>query len=408
MLYRLAAVTLASTLLVSCGDESPFSDFTTSTTTTTTSGGGGGDGGTVTGTGTGGGSVSVSSIVRKTQIPLTLPDGMGGTVGAAFVSYDMGNGDTSISYILDDSTNWHIFRPDASGPFKLYSRPAMDLPYTTTSGDGNKILLQRYTDVVDYTDGNVTSIGSLLGAFTWPQTISDAGDVVAFVSNDDLAPGTNPAGVNQLFTLSTDGADTYNQITSFTNNHRIDSVVISGDGRRIFFGSNSDVLGDVTVSGNVYEVFAINTDSSGLAQLSNFNTAEVRVTRSSSDGSVIAVEAMDLIVPDVKHILAFNTATGTHTEIAATFGLNSTVHYDMSADGSRATYLAAGVISGTKDIYVVNTTSGDKDVVLTESGFIGSLQMNTNGSQVSFYCNTALDTPIGADEQSIQVYTMTL
>ncbi|NNJ97194.1 MAG: hypothetical protein HKP12_08535 [Gammaproteobacteria bacterium] len=408
MLYRLAAVTLASTLLVSCGDESPFSDFTTSTTTTTTSGGGGGasDGGTATGTGTGGGSATVSSIVRKTQIPLIIPDGMGGTVSAFFESFDMGNSDESISYILGDLTNTeHVFRPDASGPVELYSRPSPEIIVTTTAGNGNKILSHTgVRDVIDYSNGNTQAIGVALGENV--DTISDAGDIVAFTSNANLT-FANPSGVNQLFTLSTDGADTYNQITTFTVNHAIETVVLSGDGRRIFFSSDDDVLLDGGNADGSYEVFSINSDGTGLARLSDLNSGRVKITRSSSDGSILALEIMDLNGIVGKWLQAFNTATEALSEIATTLP-GGDIDYDMSADGSRAAYLRAGAIAGTSVIYVVNTDGSLTTDVLTESGTIRDLHLNTDGSQISFYSNVVFDTPIGADEQSIQVYTMTL
>ena len=404
MLYRLAAAMLACTSLISCSDGTAFSDFTpTTTTTTTTSGGGGGEGGTGLGGGT---NPTVSSIVRKTQVPLTIPDGFGGTLSAFFESFDMGNSDASISYVLSDTTSTqHVFRPDASGPLELYSRPSPSIISTTTAGSGNKILSHSgVRDVVDYADGNTLAIGAALGVNI--DTISDAGDVVAFASNNDLT-GANPSGVNQIFTLSTDGADTYNQITTFTSDHLMESVVISGDGSRIFFSSTSDVLMDGGNADGSYEVFSVNTDGTGLARLSDFNASIVRITRSSSDGSILTLEINDLNGIIAKWLQAFNTATGALTEIAATLP-GASIDYDMSADGSRAAYLGAGVISGTVVIYVVNTGSGSKNDVLTEAGTIRGLQLNTDGSQLSFYSNIVFDTPIGADEQTTQVYTMTL
>ncbi len=393
MLYRLAAVTLACSLLISCNEETAFSDFTPTTTTTTTSGGGGGgDGGTSTGTGTGGGGTTVGSIVRKTQIPV------GFSFGGEF---DMGNSDDSISYVLDSR---RLFRPDdVSGQVELYTRLPSGSIETTTAGDGNKILSHTgVRDVIDYSDGNTVTIGTALSQNV--KTISDAGDVVAFASNADLT-GANPSGVNQIFTLSTDGADTYNQITTFTINHMLASVVISGDGRRIFFSSDDDVLLDGSNSDGSYEVFSVNADSTGLAQLSNINAGTITVTRSSTDGSILALEIINLIGGGLKWLEAFNTATGTLTEIAVTPG--STIDYDMSADGSRATYLGAGAVVGVV-VHVVNTSSGTRTEVLEEPGSVSGLQMNTDGSQISFASSTAFDTPIGPDELSTQVYTMTL
>ena len=395
MLYRFAAVMLACSLLISCNEESAFSGFSSTTTDTTTSGGGGGssDTSTTTGGGGGGGGASqLSGIVRKTQIPM----------GFTLNSFDMGNSDDSISYVLDGQ---RLFRPDPGGQLELYTRTTTGVIATTTAGNGNKILSHTgVKDVIDYADGTTVAIGVAVSQNAY--TISDAGDVVAFASNDDLT-GANPTRVNQIFTLSTDGADTYNQITTFVNNHMMDSVIISGDASRIFFTSDSDVLEDGSNADGSHEVFSINSDGSSLIRLTDVNAGTIAVTRSSTDGSIIALEIVDLDGSGlgILFLEAFNTATRTLTEIAATPG--TFIDYDMSADGSRAVYLGAGIIAGTTVIYAVNTSNETKTDVFTDSGVVGGLQLNANGSQVSFHSSSDLDNsmPIAADELGTQIYT---
>mgnify|MGYP001813908283 CR=1 FL=1 len=412
MLYRIAAVALVVVLLSSCSEENAFSGSTLPTTTTTSDSGGGGggsEGGTAADTTTGGGTTpTASSIVRKTQIPSAIPDGMGGTLTVSFESYDMGNSDASISYILDDANGMQrVFRPDAGGPVELYSRPSPELIFTTTSGNGNKILSHNgVRDVIDYTDGNMLAIGAALGAQKI-DVISDAGDVVAFASNEDLT-GANPTGVNQLFTLSTDGADTYNQITTFTINHMMEYVVLSGDGSRIFFSSTSDLLEDGSNIGGMYQVFSVNTDGTGLTKLTDLNSSRVNATHSSSDGSIITLEIVNLDGNGIKWVQTLNTETGLLSEIVATSGAGFSIDYDLSGDGSKVTYLSAGTVAGVPIVYLLNSDGSSKTDVLSERGSIRALRLNTDGSQISFQSNIEFDTPIGSDELSIQVYTLSL
>jgi hypothetical protein len=412
MFYRLVAVSLASTLLISCGGESAFSDFTATATTTTSGGGGGGDGGTTTGTGNGNGNgngngtpTNFSNIALKSHIPLSISDGLGGTLGATFQSFDMGNSDDSISYILRDSNGMeHVFKPDVSGPVELYSRPSPEVIFTITAGNGNKILSWNgVKDVIDYADGNTLSIGTVLGLQAI-DTITDAGDAVAFAANDDLT-GANPTGVNQLFTLSTDGADTYNQITTFTIDQLIEYVVISGDGARIFFSSTGDVLGGGSNVDGSYEIFSINSDGSGLTQLSDLNTSLASTTHASTDGGMITFEFIDS--DGLKWLSTLNTTSSVISEIAVTSGAAFTIDHDLSADGTKVTYLGATGFS-TPVIYVVNSDGTSKTNELAQPGTMRSLHINTDGTQITFYSNIDFGKAVGPDEQAIQIYTLTV
>ena len=407
MLYRIAAVVLASTLLIACGDESPFSDFSATSTSTTTGGGGGGVDGEnyvpIAGGGNGAPTTDFSNITLLTHIPAEVPNGAGGTLLAGFESFDMGNEVDSISYVLKDSTDaQRVFRDGAVGAVELYSRPSPELVFTVTSGSGNKILSHNgVRDVIDYTTGNTLAIGAAAGAVTF-KTITDAGDVVAFPSRNDLA-GANPTGVNQIFTLSTDGSEMYNQITTFTADNIIEDVVISGDGSRIFFSSTSDVMGDGSNADGSYEIFSINTNSTGLEQLSDFNSSRVHTTHSSSDGSVITLEIIDLGGLTGKWLYTLNTTSSVFSEIAVTSGAGFSIDYDLSADGSKVTYLGVN-LSDNLVIYVLNSDGSGRTEALIQRGSMRGLQINTNGSQVAFHSSIDFGIPIAPNESTEQVY----
>jgi len=405
MFYRLVTITLFTTLLVACGDENAFSGFTDSATTTTTSGGGGGSGGSGGGTGGTGTGITTdfSNIVLKSHIPMEISDGAGGMLPAVFQQYSMGNSDDSISYVLSTSDNVdRLLKPSAGGPVEIYSRPGVLL--ITTSGDGNKILnFNGRSDIIDYTTGNTLAIGTGL-TIERPSSITDAGDTVVFASRKDLA-GANPAGVSQLYTLSTDGSEIYNQITAFTIHYALENIMISGDGGRIFFTSTSDVMGDGSNVDASQELFAINTDGTGLVQLTNFDVL-VWPTHISTDGNILTLKMRNLGGVSGEYLYTLNVASSTFSEITVVdSGL--IIHHDLSADGTKVTYTGRNDFN-TPTIYLVNSDGTSEVTPLTHSGTLEYVNINTNGTQITFYSNIDFGKAVAPDDAARQIYTLTV
>lgn len=346
-----------------------------------------------------------SNITLKSHIPTTIPDGAGGTLTTVFWSFDMGNDDSSITYILEGSDVMHrVYKPTVNGPVEIYSRPAPAVINTNTSGDGNKLISYNgVRDIIDYDTGDTLAIGTTLGPVFTDQ-ISYAGDIVAFNSNFDLT-GDNPADVNQLFTLSTDGSEMYNQITTFTTNHIIGGVVVSGDGTKIFFSSTSDITGDGSNSDGSLEIFSINTDGSGLAQLTSFDSV-INTTSASEDGNVITMEIDNLDSVTGTHVYTLNITTSAFTEITV-FGNQDTIDYDLSSDGSKLAYIRENEINS-KVIYLVNTDGTSETSALVHAGVIAGVQLNSNGTQITFHSNIDFGKDVAEDDLPIQIYTLTV
>jgi hypothetical protein len=406
MLYRLAAVTLTCSLLISCNDESAFSDFTSTTTTTTTSGGGGSDDG-------GGGATTTTDttttpisrlIILNTDIPLEIPDGAGGMMTAVFQNYSMGNSDASISYVLSTSDSVErIFTPTLTGvDVEIYSRPG-EIVKMVTSGDGTKILnYNGRRDIIDYATGTTLAIGTAL-TFENPSTITDTGDVVALTSRKDLT-GANPTGSRQLFTLSTDGSEIYNQITNFNQTYPIENVIISGDGSRIIFTSTADIIGDGSNADGSTELFAINTDGTGLIQLTDFD-AFLRPTHLSSDSNVMTMIIRDLNGASGEYLYTLNTTTSAFNEITVVPS-GYLIHHDLSADGSKAAYIGENDF-GTPSIFLVNSDGSSELNVLTVSGTLEYLNINSDGTSITFYSNEDFTSSLTNENNARQVYTLT-
>jgi hypothetical protein len=408
MLYRLAAVTLACSLLISCSEETAFSDFRSTATTTTASGGGGGDGGTG---GTGGGgannggggaTTNFSNVTLMSRIKFRISDGAGGDLAVIPGNLYMGNSDSAITYTVSDTigSTERLFKLlPGGGQVELYS--SNESLRIEMSGDGNKLLSwNNRMDIIDFDTTGVLGVGTALTIGS-ARSITDAGDLILVGSPEDPA-GANAAGVGQLFTLATDGSEIYNQITNFTNSYSIVAWEISGDGSKAFFHSTDDIIGDGSNADGSIEVFSINTDGTGLTQLTDLNTVTVSVGEMSSDGSIITLTTYDASAGST-HLYTLDTVTSNLTEIVSVASnTNISIEHDLSSDGSKLIYTFSN------DLMLVNPDGTSPTSVLTYTGTLRDLSTNSNGTQVTFMSNMDFGKDIGADEHSTQIYTLTI
>jgi hypothetical protein len=98
--------------------------------------------------------------------------------------------------------------------------------------------------------------------------LSANGQKVTFMSTVDLL-GTNPDHVHQLFVSNVDGTG-LRQLTFVATDFIVGRPSIVGDGSRIYFETNSDPLGLNADHNN--EIFGINSDGTGLTQLTSCNS----------------------------------------------------------------------------------------------------------------------------------------
>ena len=114
----------------------------------------------------------------------------------------------------------------------------------------------------------ITQLGSsaCTAGFYYPSVDSMA-KKVAFTSFCDLVTGGNTDGNSELFIMSVNGSG-LTQLTSSVGGIGVINPQISSSAQKIVFASDRDLIPGGNADGN-YEIFAINADGTGLAQLTN-------------------------------------------------------------------------------------------------------------------------------------------
>lgn len=90
---------------------------------------------------------------------------------------------------------------------------------------------------------------------------------VTFNSFCDLVQGENTDGNSELFVMNVNGSG-LKQLTSSVGGLGVINPQISWSGQKIVFASDRDLISGGNTDGN-YEIFTINVDGTGLAQLTN-------------------------------------------------------------------------------------------------------------------------------------------
>ena len=131
------------------------------------------------------------------------------------------------------------------------------------------------TPITDFPDGTAAIV-----------SVSDDGEWLAFTSPSDLT-GNNPDQSLELFVMRSDGT----QMTQLTDDPAPDAgsvgtIALSGDGSRIAFVANTDPLGTNPDARD--QIFVIDRDGTGLAQLTQATAGSPGTVSISDDGSRIA------------------------------------------------------------------------------------------------------------------------
>src|SRR5215472_3433805 len=98
-------------------------------------------------------------------------------------------------------------------------------------------------------------------------SVDSAVKKVAFTSFCDLVPGDNTDGNSELFIMNVNGSG-LTQLTSSVGGIGVMEPQISSSGQKIVFASDRDLITGGNADGN-FEIFTINVDGTGLAQLTN-------------------------------------------------------------------------------------------------------------------------------------------
>jgi len=239
------------------------------------------------------------------------------------------------------------------------------------AGDGSKVAFMHH-DGNDYEIFVVNTDGTGLTQLTdnnlmdrWA-SISRDGSKIAFVSYTDWYQG-------EIFVVNSDGSG----LTQLTNNGRDnDEPSLSADGTKIAFRSGR-------------EIWVINSNGSGLIKVGDNTDASTGSGPAiSGDGSKVAFESL---VGGYGEIFVVNS-DGTGLTQLTNKQFKSPNRISISDDGSKVTFEAYDVSSDSFDIFVVNT-DGSGLRRLTNYGGIdgfwndGKNCISANGSRIAFASN---------------------
>lgn len=172
----------------------------------------------------------------------------------------------------------YVINRDGTGLLQLSSsnteRPLIDVG-PKISDDGQRVVFISRSNL---TGGNpdlssevyainadgtgMRQLTSSLGRSEQPSFAGD-GNTIAFISSGDLIPGSNPLGLDVVFTINWNGTN-LRQVSSGLANAFSTSIV--DNGAQVYFSST---YSGISNSDRSFEVFRVNKDGTGLTQITN-------------------------------------------------------------------------------------------------------------------------------------------
>ena len=207
--------------------------------------------------------------------------------------------------------------------------------------------------------------------------LSDDGRVVVFESSADLA---NVGGTNSFHTIRasiTSVAQGFEELAR----SRATSISVSGNGDRIVFASNEDLLGENSDRNSEIYLSA----GSKLNQLTHTNsdTESARLTEGnfepsiSNDGRWITfVSNRNLTSPSPQELFLIDTITGTIIQLT-TSTVGSPQHPNINADGTRIFFIQKSPESNTAELVYFDVGSKTARVVASN---INELKLSPGGA----------------------------
>lgn len=225
--------------------------------------------------------------------------------------------------------------------------------------------------------------------------LTDNGGSVVWASADDVVAGGNPNGRPNVYISATDGS-TVSQVTSVDSFFAINPV-ISGNGSVVAFLSEADLEAGSNPN-NEMRIFRVNVDGSGLAQVSGDGVIPTSISLS-NDGSTIAFEGVgDPVAMNAdgsREIFVINTDGSGLTQVSMSD--SDSFEPKISGDGSLVVFssrgdLTGGNSDGNYEVFVVNSdgmgtlqiSDGDADSGTFQSGAPGEYDISGNSSVVVF------------------------
>jgi Tol biopolymer transport system component len=216
---------------------------------------------------------------------------------------------------------------------------------------------------------------------------------VAFTSSCDLIPGQNSDGNGELFVMNIDGTGLV-QLTSTTGGIGTIHPDIDASGQKIVFVSDRDLVSGGNTDGN-FEIFSIQVNGSGLAQLTHTTGGNSLCSGGGSGGNVdprYNAGATKIVFGSDRDLVSGGNTDG-NGEL-----------FEMNANGSgvrQLTHTTGGCGNGEPSLDATGSKvifSSDRDLVSGSNTDLNYeiFSMNTNGTDIVQLTNTVNPSGIGS------------
>jgi Tol biopolymer transport system component len=300
--------------------------------------------------------------------------------------------------------------------------PATAAP--STSGDGTRIAFSFAADltgenpdgnvelfVFDLPTGSVTQATHTSAGFSSFPAISNDGNQIAFESTADMTGG-NPDGNSEIFFIDT-RTGSVTQVTRTTGAFNA-GASLSGDGTRLAFFSNGNLIGENPDANS--EIFLFDTRTAALIQVTRTTNAGNAFPALSGDGTRVAFNsAADLTGenPDRNsEVFLFDGITGALSQITRTVGTSSSGQAlgqvsarGISNNGTRIAFVSSQDVTGgnpdrNQEIFLATCQQRDVDAaqLLQETiTLIASYDLRRLGNSLPHKLQLASDFVVAGD-----------
>lgn len=252
--------------------------------------------------------------------------------------------------------------------------------------------------------------------------IRSDGTLVYFASNGDHTGG-NATNLSQIFSVTTDGANTFTQIT----NHAfaglsVKQLDISSDDSGLVFIGSGDWLNDGSNADGSDELYTMTSTGTGLAQHTDETDPGAVIFKVvfSDDGNVMAYSTKRTAAGSTG-IYTYTISSTTRITITSSWSvpLNLTtdfIHFDMSGDALQVLYVTATGKTVAADYQIILVSSnvagtGAAGIVQTDDGalaitnFMAFPDANTDASRTYIYSDIDFGKTSGS-QVAEQIYTV--
>ncbi len=215
--------------------------------------------------------------------------------------------------------------------------------------------------------GSINQVTDSTLAANFRPSINKDGSRIAFVSNADLAPGSNPDGNQEIFLY--DNSTGISQVTTTGSGVINEQPSISGDGSRIAFVSNADLAPGNNPDGN-QEIFLYST--TGISQVTTTGSGFTNEQPSiSDDGTRIAFVSNDDLTgggsnPDgnPEIFVAFDFYNVTFDQVTSTTIPITNSHPSINKSDTHVAFVSNG------DLITGDNSDGNQEIFLAECNII--------------------------------------